>query len=87
MLCLQNGKFDHPDRLFNDIASVYKNVQNSHSDVKEVNSSVFLQLIPEFYQKGGAFLVNSHHLVFGSTQDNVIVNNVRLPPWALSSIQ
>eukprot|EP01134_Creolimax_fragrantissima_P004301 CFRG4301T1 len=45
MLCLQNGKFDQPDRLFNDVGATWVNVNRSHTDVKE--------LIPEFYMRHG----------------------------------
>ena len=41
MLCLQNGRFDHPDRMFNSVAQTWRNVTNNLSDFKE--------LIPEFY--------------------------------------
>lgn len=38
---LQSGKFDHPDRLFFNIANTWDSCYNSDSDLKE--------LIPEFY--------------------------------------
>ena len=41
MLCLQNGRFDHPDRMFNSVAQSWINVTTHHSDFKE--------LVPEFY--------------------------------------
>lgn len=41
MLCLQNGKFDQPDRMFNSIPQTWINVTTHHSDFKE--------LVPEFY--------------------------------------
>lgn len=41
VLCLQGGRFDHPDRMFNSVADAYKNCFNNMSDFKE--------LIPEFY--------------------------------------
>ena len=41
MLCLQNGRFDLPDRMFNGIAEAWNNVLTNNSDFKE--------LIPEFY--------------------------------------
>jgi factor associated with neutral sphingomyelinase activation len=34
MLCLQNGRFDHPDRMFNNLADVYKNCLGNMSDFK-----------------------------------------------------
>lgn len=48
-LCLQNGKFDHADRLFTSVAQVWRNVNEDAADVKE--------LIPEFYMPGGAVRV------------------------------
>ena len=41
MLCLQNGRFDHPDRMFNSIPQTWINVTTHHSDFKE--------LVPQFY--------------------------------------
>lgn len=41
VLCLQGGRFDHPDRMFNSVADAYKNCFNNMSDFKE--------LTPEFY--------------------------------------
>ena len=38
---LQGGKFDHADRLFDDVASTYEGVTTDMSDVKE--------LVPEWY--------------------------------------
>lgn len=68
LLCLQNGNFDRPNRLFHrfvryecnvtriivlacSVAKTWENVNTDHADVKE--------LIPEFYQPPGDFLVNS----------------------------
>jgi len=39
MLCLQNGKFDAPDRLFHSIAKCYQCALTNHADVKV---SIFL---------------------------------------------
>lgn len=44
-LCLQNGRFDHPNRLFHNISDTWRNCLQSDSDVKE--------LIPEFYDTSG----------------------------------
>lgn len=76
VLCLQSGRFDHPDRMFNSLADAFKNCQNNMSDFKE--------LIPEFYDvsQGGSFLVNNMGINFGYRHDNVRVSNVQLPPWA-----
>ncbi|XP_076638062.1 protein FAN [Colletes latitarsis] len=76
MLCLQNGRFDHPDRMFNSVADVWKNVL--------VNMSDFKELIPEFYDtnNGGDFLVNSYGIDFGYRHDGTKIGDVQLPAWA-----
>eukprot|EP00047_Mylnosiga_fluctuans_P005972 m.243958 g.243958 ORF g.243958 m.243958 type:complete len:918 (-) comp14365_c0_seq1:118-2871(-) len=76
-LCLQNGKYDHADRLFTSVAETWSNVLNGAADVKE--------LIPEFYMPGGEFLLNSLGLDLGTCQDGAKVGNVALPPWASSA--
>ncbi|KAM3964850.1 protein FAN [Aphomia sociella] len=76
MLCLQNGRFDHPDRMFNSVKDVYNNCLRNMSDFKE--------LVPEFYDTDakGDFLVNIYEIDFGERYDGTKVNNVALPPWA-----
>ncbi|XP_027039728.1 protein FAN-like [Pocillopora damicornis] len=74
MLCLQGGKFDQPDRLFNSIAETWENVLTGHADVKE--------LIPEFFHSSGEFLLNSQSLPLGCKQDKTKVMDVELPAWA-----
>nr|CAD7574462.1 unnamed protein product [Timema californicum] len=76
MLCLQNGRFDHPDRMFNSVPDVWKNVMNNMSDFKE--------LIPAFYDTSqkGDFLVNSFGINFGYRHDGAKVGDVHLPLWA-----
>lgn len=56
------------------IAKTWENVNTDHADVKE--------LIPEFYQPPGNFLINSMNLELGVRSDGVRVNDVILPPWA-----
>lgn len=79
MLCLQNGKFDSPDRMFHSIASCWSCVLTNHADVKE--------LIPEFYNPAldYDFLMNVRGLQLGATQNGDRVNDVKLPPWAKDS--
>ncbi|KAJ8681165.1 hypothetical protein QAD02_016952 [Eretmocerus hayati] len=76
MLCLQNGRFDHPDRMFNSVADVWKNVLGNMSDFKE--------LIPEFYDTSnkGDFLINNYGIDFGFRYDGLKIGDVQLPPWA-----
>lgn len=78
MLCLQNGRFDHPDRMFNSIPDVWRNVLGNSSDFKE--------LVPEFYDtnSNGDFLSNRYGINFGYRHDGTKVNDVTLPPWASS---
>lgn len=78
MLCLQNGRFDHPDRMFNSCQHLCKNILADMSDFKE--------LIPEFFDvdAGGAFLVNSLGINYGYRHNGVKVGDVELPAWAES---
>ena len=78
MLCLQNGRFDHPDRMFNSVPQTWINVTTHPSDFKE--------LIPEFYmtESRGDFLLNSRGIDFGVRHCGTPVGNVVLPPWAAS---
>ncbi|XP_008470304.2 neurobeachin-like [Diaphorina citri] len=77
-LALQEGKFDHPNRLFSSISLAWKNCQRDTSDVKELIPELFF--LPEM-------LVNSNGYCLGKTEDNVNINNVELPPWASSPEQ
>ncbi|XP_067146586.1 protein FAN [Apteryx mantelli] len=74
MLCLQNGKFDHADRMFNSLAETWKNCLDGATDFKE--------LIPEFYENDSSFLINSLKLDLGKRQGGKTVEDVELPPWA-----
>lgn len=82
MLCLQNGRYDHPDRMFNSVADAFANCMRNMSDFKE--------LIPEFYDVDagkhvGGFLLNSGKIAFGVQHTGEAVNHVQLPPWAHGS--
>jgi hypothetical protein len=78
MLCLQNGKFDAPDRLFHSVSQCHSCALSNHADVKE--------LIPEFYGRNNDFdfLINTQGLQLGATQNGDRVDDVTLPPWAKS---
>ncbi|XP_055383066.1 protein FAN-like isoform X2 [Condylostylus longicornis] len=79
MLCLQNGKFDCPNRMFNKVSDSFNNCLNNMADFKE--------LIPEFYDTNskGEFLQNTKKINFGCRSDGSAVNDVILPPWADNS--
>ena len=86
-LCLQNGKYDHPNRLFHSILDTWNNCLNLDSNVKE--------LLPEFYdtselntfggELGAGFLRNHLELDLGMRQDEVRVGDCILPLWAKNS--
>lgn len=78
MLCLQNGKFDAPDRMFHSLAQCFQCVMTNHADVKEV--------LPQFYHPAHFdFLLNARGLQLGATQTGERVDDVVLPPWAKSA--
>ncbi|KAI7814560.1 protein FAN isoform X1 [Triplophysa rosa] len=74
MLCLQNGRFDHADRMFNSVGETWKNCLEGGTDFKE--------LIPEFYGSDSSFLKNLLSLNLGRRQGGGRVGDVELPPWA-----
>uniref|UniRef100_A0A3Q3W5A1 Uncharacterized protein n=1 Tax=Mola mola TaxID=94237 RepID=A0A3Q3W5A1_MOLML len=76
MLCLQNGRYDHADRMFN-ISETWKNCLEGATDFKE--------LIPEFYGNDPSFLENRLSLDLGRKQNGSLVSDVILPPWASDS--
>ncbi|MED6255642.1 hypothetical protein ATANTOWER_012611, partial [Ataeniobius toweri] len=74
MLCLQNGRYDHADRMFNSVSETWKNCLQGATDFKE--------LIPEFYGNDSSFLENRLNLDLGRKQNGTLVGDVLLPPWA-----
>ncbi|XP_060678616.1 protein FAN isoform X1 [Hemiscyllium ocellatum] len=74
MLCLQNGKFDNADRMFNSVAETWRNCLEGATDFKE--------LIPEFYGTNSSFIMNNLKLDLGKRQGGKLVDSVELPPWA-----
>uniref|UniRef100_A0A8B9KRE3 Neutral sphingomyelinase activation associated factor n=1 Tax=Astyanax mexicanus TaxID=7994 RepID=A0A8B9KRE3_ASTMX len=74
MLCLQNGRYDHADRMFNSVGETWKNCLEGGTDFKE--------LIPEFYGTDCSFLKNMLNLNLGRRQGGGQVGDVELPPWA-----
>ena len=76
VLCLQNGKFDAPDRMFTSVSRAWLSVLKNSTDLKE--------LVPEFYDGDGGFLANSREVPLGTTQTGEKVGDARLPSWASS---
>ncbi|CAD2220829.1 Beige/BEACH domain containing protein, putative [Angomonas deanei] len=76
MLTLQNGRLDHPQRIFESLGAAWNSVLNHDGDVKE--------LIPAFYTK--EFLpLFSNDLSFSlGVKDNGerVAQSLRLPKWA-----
>ena len=77
MLCLQNGRFDAADRMFSSVAATWGSCLRNAADLKE--------LVPEFYDGDGDFLLNLDALELGETQDGARLGDVELPPWARSA--
>ncbi|XP_059900845.1 protein FAN [Gadus macrocephalus] len=74
MLSLQNGRYDHADRMFNSIHETWKNCLEGATDFKE--------LIPEFYGDDPSFLENKFSIDLGRRQNGSSINEVNLPPWS-----
>lgn len=74
-LILQNGHFDHPDRLFHSIKEQWDNVLKNTADFKE--------LTPEWFYLS-EFLINKSKLPLGKREDGQMVDDVILPKWAKS---
>ncbi|KAG7396508.1 hypothetical protein PHYBOEH_002161 [Phytophthora boehmeriae] len=79
MLCLQNGKFDAPDRLFQSIGSTWSSCNLNHADLKELIPAFFDESVP-----ADEWLCNGKNLDLGTTQKLTRVGNVELPAWASS---
>uniref|UniRef100_A0A8D3CFY5 Neutral sphingomyelinase (N-SMase) activation associated factor n=1 Tax=Scophthalmus maximus TaxID=52904 RepID=A0A8D3CFY5_SCOMX len=77
MLCLQNGRYDHADRMFNSIGETWKNCLEGATDFKE--------LIPEFYGNDFSFLENKMSLDLGRRQNGSLVIHLMLHRTALES--
>jgi factor associated with neutral sphingomyelinase activation len=77
MLCLQNGRFDAPDRMFHSVADMWESCLNNPADLKE--------LIPEFFTGTGEFLSNADDLDLGHRSSGERLHDVVLPPWADST--
>ena len=78
---IQGEKFDDPDRLFTSMKKTFESATTLKDDVRE--------LIPEFYFLPEMF-ININNLNLSQNKKNAnndiaIVNDVELPPWAMSS--
>jgi WD40 repeat protein len=73
---LQDGKFDHSDRLFHSIPATWAGVTSNAADVKE--------LIPEWFYLPEMF-TNDAGIDFGTKQHGEKIHDVVLPPWAGSA--
>ena len=69
---IQGNGFDTPDRLFFNIKKFYA-VQEKYQE-----------LIPEVFNLPELY-ININNYIYGKTSENILINNVDLPPWALSS--
>lgn len=72
-ILLQDGKFDHPDRMFHSIPMTWRGCLTNPADVKE--------LIPEWFYLPELFK-NTNKLNLGSKQQGEPIGDVILPPWA-----
>ncbi|CAD8059926.1 unnamed protein product [Paramecium primaurelia] len=72
---LQDGKLDQADRIFFSIPNTWESCQNDHQDFRE--------LIPEYFYFP-EFLKNINKIQFGIRQNQEMVDDVVLPPWAES---
>jgi hypothetical protein len=77
----QEGRFDHPDRLFSLLGDTW-------ATVSKQGTSQIMELIPEFFSSP-YFLMNLNEFDFGARTDlqqrRVVIDDVALPPWAHSS--
>eukprot|EP01083_Nonionella_stella_P142433 440709_1 len=77
---LQNGRFDHSDRLFHDLGEMYL-----HQSKKSFHA--VRELCPEFFYFS-SFLVNGACYELGKREhDGIAVNNVILPDWCHNNAQ
>ncbi|CAK73347.1 unnamed protein product (macronuclear) [Paramecium tetraurelia] len=72
---LQDGKLDQPDRIFFSVSNIWQSCQNDNQDYRE--------LIPEYFYLP-EFLKNINKIQFGERQNQELVDDVILPPWASS---
>ncbi|OHS97434.1 hypothetical protein TRFO_09432 [Tritrichomonas foetus] len=71
-ITLQDGRYDHPHRLFYSVESAWNSVTSINSDFREI--------IPEFFCSQ-SFLVNENGFDLGKC-DGKSISDVELPKWA-----
>lgn len=77
-IILQDGKFDHADRLFYSIPNAFDSVSTALNDYRE--------LIPQFFCDFH-FLKNENNFDLGKTLNKFVVNDVILPNWAATPLE
>ena len=75
MLKLQNGKLDHPDRIYHSV----------EKDWERCNNVAVNELIPEFYEDKIEFLSNFKNINFGLNSKEEKIDDVKFPKWAENS--
>lgn len=77
MIKFQSGKFDNPNRMFKGMNKEWASCCTNPTNVKE--------LIPEFFMDNTDFLENKLKLDLGTRANGKVVDDVKLPNWALSA--
>jgi hypothetical protein len=72
-LHLQGGSFGPPERMFNNVSEFWGYI---YAHGREVN-----ELVPEFYNSDGEFMVNVHNIPLAKSNGKYI-DNITLPKWA-----
>lgn len=75
-LQIQNGTYGPADRMLNSLRDCWYYIYGS-----SLGNEV-MELIPEFYNSNGEFLINIHNIQLGKTKNSENVNDVTLPKWA-----
>jgi hypothetical protein len=78
---LQNGYFDHPERLFDSLEGAWRSAAGTTAGGGAENMQDVKELTPEFFLLPD-FLRNVNAFDLGVKQDAQRVGDVRLPPWA-----
>ena len=76
-LQLQKGSFGPAERMFNSVKEFWNYICSNTSEVHE--------LIPEFFNSDGGFLINIHNASLGKTKNEKLIDDVSLPKWAKSA--